>query len=220
MSGVLSGRVALVTGASRGIGAAIAERFAAEGASVAISARSVADAPAHLPGTLVEVAERLRAHGARVAVVDADLSEPAARTGLVRRVEAALGPVDVLVNNAAAAFYLPVERVTEKRLRVALEVNVRAPFELAQQALSGMRARRRGWILNVSSATAAHPVGPPYPEFYRTGGATVYGLTKAALALCSADPATTTGRVVFTRPFLEEIGRPVRTLDGRRVLGS
>jgi citronellol/citronellal dehydrogenase len=261
-----------VTGASRGIGAAIAERFAAEGAHVALAARSLHTHPDHLPGTLAEVAARLRGRGVRVTAIAADLSDPAERPRIVRAAEAALGPIDILVNNAAAAFYIPFERISEKRLRIAWELNVRGPFELCQLVAPGMRARRRGWILNVSSATAAHPHGPPYPDFYRFGGATVYGLTKAALdrmttglaaelfgdgiavnalapvaavltpgvealgmvprdvpdliepvelmaeaavALASGDPATLTGRVVYTRPFLDEIGREPRGLDGR-----
>ncbi len=264
--------MALVTGASRGIGAAIAERFAAEGAHVALAARSLDTHPDHLPGTLAEVAARLRGRGVRVTAIGADLSDPAERPRIVRAAEAALGPIDILVNNAAAAFYIPFERISEKRLRIAWELNVRGPFELCQLVAPGMRARRRGWILNVSSATAAHPHGPPYPDFYRFGGATVYGLTKAALdrmttglaaelfgdgiavnalapvaavltpgvealgmvprdvpdliepvelmaeaavALASGDPATLTGRVVYTRPFLDEIGREPRRLDGR-----
>jgi citronellol/citronellal dehydrogenase len=272
MAGALEGRVALVTGASRGIGAAIAERFAAEGAHVALAARSLDTHPDHLPGTLAEVAARLRGRGVRVTAIGADLSDPAERPRIVRAAEAALGPIDILVNNAAAAFYIPFERISEKRLRIAWELNVRGPFELCQLVAPGMRARRRGWILNVSSATAAHPHGPPYPDFYRFGGATVYGLTKAALdrmttglaaelfgdgiavnalapvaavltpgvealgmvprdvpdliepvelmaeaavALASGDPATLTGRVVYTRPFLDEIGREPRRLDGR-----
>jgi len=182
MSTPLAGRVALVTGASRGIGAAIAERLAAAGAAVAVTARSLDEAPAHLPGTLRDVVERIQRRGGRAVALAADLTDPAARAGLVERAAAAaLGPVDVLVNNAAAAFYIPFEKITEKRYRVMMELNVHAPFDLAQQALAGMRARRRGWIVNVSSATAMHPQGPPYPDFYKHGGATLYGLSKAAL---------------------------------------
>lgn len=178
--GALAGRVALVTGASRGIGAAIAERFAAEGAAVAVVART-ADAHPTLPGSLRATVEAIRRVGGRGHAIVADLSDPARRAHIVPEAETALGPIDVLVNNAAAAFYMPIERYSPKRVAVALEVNLRAPIELAQAVLPGMRARGRGWILDVSSATAERPTGPPFAAFHRRGGALLYGTTKAAL---------------------------------------
>jgi NAD(P)-dependent dehydrogenase (short-subunit alcohol dehydrogenase family) len=94
---------------------------------------------------------------------------------------AALGAIDILVNNAAAAFHMPFWDVSAKRFGMALELNVRGPWDLAQRVVPRMRERSRGWILNVSSDTAKHPQGPPYLEFYRQGGAVLYGMTKAAL---------------------------------------
>jgi len=264
--------VALVTGASRGIGAAIATRLAAEGAAVAVVARTL-EHHDRLPGSLSETVARIRAAGGRAAAVVADLTEPSSRTRVVTEAQAALGPIDVLVNNAAAAYYLPFERVTEKRYRIAFELNVRAPWELAQLVVPGMRSRRRGWILNVSSATAAPPTGVPFSGFHTHGGALLYGTTKAALdrfsaglaaevfadgiavnslapvaavrtpgvealgmlpedrpeliepmevmveaalALVTGDARTLTGRVVYSRPLLAELGRTVMTLDGTR----
>jgi NAD(P)-dependent dehydrogenase (short-subunit alcohol dehydrogenase family) len=172
--------VALVTGASRGIGAAIARRFAAEGFAVACVART-AERHAHLAGSLRETVDAIGSDGGRAVTIVADMLDAEARARAVAETEAALGPVDVLVSNAAAAFYMPVGDVSAKRFQVAFEVNVRAPFDLAQRVLPGMRARRRGWILNVSSATSAGFPGPPYGEFARRGGATLYGMTKAAL---------------------------------------
>jgi citronellol/citronellal dehydrogenase len=178
--GSLDGRVALVTGASRGIGAAIARRLASEGAAVAVTARSL-DAPAHLPGTLVETVEAIAKAGGRAVAIRGDLMDPRDRARVVEETRARLGPIDVLVSNAAAAFYLPFPRVSEKRFRVAFELNVRAPWDLAQRVLPDMEAKGYGWIVNVSSATAGHPPGPPYDAFHREGGSVLYAATKAAL---------------------------------------
>jgi len=84
----------------------------------------------------------------------------------------------VLVNNAAVTYYEPVADFAERHFEVMYMVLVRAPFELAQRVLPSMRERRRGWILNISSRAAIHPVGPPFTN--RAGG-TVYGMCKAAL---------------------------------------
>src|SRR4051812_21490456 len=102
------GRRALVTGASRGIGAAVAERLAAEGAAVAITARTL-DRHKTLPGSLRETAARLEKHGATLATIVADLSDENARQRIVpEAVEQLGGPIDILVNNAAAAMYQPL----------------------------------------------------------------------------------------------------------------
>jgi citronellol/citronellal dehydrogenase len=176
--GTMEGKVALVTGASRGIGEAIAARFAREGAAVAVSARTVEEGDHPLPGSISgTVASILDAGGTAVAVA-ADLSKAEDRQRLVAETERQLGPIDILVNNAAITYFEPVAEFDEGRYRLMFEVQVRAPFELAQLVLPGMRERRSGWILNISSTAGRHPQGPPYP---RVGGGTVYGMCKAAL---------------------------------------
>jgi len=176
----LDGKTALVTGASRGIGAAIAERFAAEGATVVLAARTLAAAGA-LPGTLRDTATRIEARGGRAVCIAADMSRADDRARLVDEAGAAVGPIDILVNNAAASFYRPFLDWTDKRFAIAFEINVRAPFDLAQRLIVSMKTKGSGWVLNVSSKTAAHPSGPPYNDFHRNGGDLLYGMTKAAL---------------------------------------
>ncbi|HEY2177902.1 MAG TPA: SDR family NAD(P)-dependent oxidoreductase [Caulobacteraceae bacterium] len=174
--GKLKGRVALVTGASRGIGAAIAARLAMEGAAVAISARTEAPGESRLPGTLAQTAKAIRDAGGAVHPIKADLSQASERERLVAEAAAALGPLDILVNNAAVTFFQPVIDFADKRFSLMFEVQVHAPFHLAQLVLPGMIERRRGWIVNISSGAAIHPK-PPYGR----GGGAVYGMCKAAL---------------------------------------
>ena len=174
-------RRAMVTGASRGIGAAVAERLAAEGADLVITARSV-DTHGPLPGTLRATADRLAGYGGRVAVIGADLTDPQQRAGLLDRAAEALGgPVDVLVNNAAAAIYQPIADFPLSRVRLSFEANVLAPLDLVQQALPAMRTAGEGWIVNVSSSTARPRTGPPFRIAPPGTAMAIYGSTKAAL---------------------------------------
>jgi citronellol/citronellal dehydrogenase len=176
--GVLDGKVAIVTGASRGIGAAIAERFGAEGAAVAVAARTAEPGQSRFAGTITGTAEAIREAGGTAVAIAADLSKPEDRQHLVEQANQELGPVDILVNNAAVTFFGPVADFTPKRYALMFAVQVEAPFELAKLVLPGMRDRGRGWILNISSIAARHPTLPP-GRF--AGQATVYGMCKAAL---------------------------------------
>jgi len=174
--GVLQGQVAVVTGASRGIGEAIALRFAMEGARVVVAARTVEAGDHYLPGTIMATVERIRAAGGEAVAVRADLASSADRAELISRAEAEFGPVDILVNNAAITYFMPVAEFTERRYQLMMEVQVHAPFDLAQRVLPGMKARGRGWILNISSHAALHP-----DKAQPGSGGTVYGMCKAAL---------------------------------------
>jgi citronellol/citronellal dehydrogenase len=177
---VLAGRVALVTGASRGIGACIAERFARAGATVVVAARTVDAFASPLEGTIVETAERIRDAGGAAVAIATDLSVPADRERLVAAAVAQAGPIDVLVNNAAVTYFGPTAAFTAKRVELMLEVQVVAPMHLSQLVLPHMVARGEGWILNVSSGAARHPVASD-TSGRRAGGGTVYGMCKAAL---------------------------------------
>ena len=161
-AGVLAGKVAVVTGASRGIGDAIARRFAMEGAKVVVSARTVDSGEHYLPGTINETVAAIRAAGGEALGVKADLAAAEDREQLIAAAEAEFGSVDILVNNAAITYFIPVEDFPEKRFRLMTDVQVWAPFELAQRVLPGMQEKGSGWILNISSHAAIHPE-KPYP---------------------------------------------------------
>lgn len=180
MAGRFEGRVALVTGASRGIGAATAQRLAAQGADVALVARTLDQHPT-LAGSLNETAEACRSHGVDVAVIVADLTNGDARADIVPQATDALGPVDILVNNAAAAIYQPMTDYSLKRRRLMVEVNVQAPADLTQAALPSMIERGEGWVVNLSSGSKQHPDGPPYDLGGVRGVYGFYGATKAML---------------------------------------
>ena len=171
----LEGMTALVTGASQGgTGTAIAVRLAAEGAKVAITARSV--------DGLEETQARIEALGGECLVLPCDLSDPGGGRGeLVARTAATFGPVDILVNNAAAGGYVPFEQVSPKALELCMQVNVWAPWELMRDAVGPMRERGSGTILNLTTFAAELPPGPPFPTNKPAKAGFQYGASKAAL---------------------------------------
>ena len=177
--GALNGKVALVTGASRGIGSAIAERFARSGATVVVTARTVDPAQSKLAGTINETVARITQSGGTAVAIAADLSKVSERERLVAETVDRVGPIDVLINNAAVTYFIPVADFGAKQFQLMFEVEVTAPFHLAQLVLPAMIAKGEGWILNISSGAARHPTFPPDPA--RHGGGAVYGMTKAAL---------------------------------------
>ena len=178
-NGLLTGRTALVTGASRGIGLAIAQRFAAEGASVAVTARTVEPGSNPMEGSLTETVAKITGAGGEAVAIPADLSRPQGRERLVLEAEATLGRVEILVNNAAVSWYMPVASFTPKRRELMFQVQVYAPMDLAQRVLPSMVVAGEGWILNISSGAARHPTVPPGDRWW--GGGAVYGMCKAAL---------------------------------------
>ncbi|MFM8863231.1 MAG: SDR family NAD(P)-dependent oxidoreductase [Acidimicrobiia bacterium] len=181
MSGRFAGRRTVVTGSSRGIGAAIAERLAAEGADVVLTARTL-DQHEHLEGSLNATRDRLARYGTNVAVVVADLTDPVDRQRVIPEAEAALGgPVEILVNNAAASIQAPLTGFSVKRRNIMFEVNVNAPLDLALAAAPAMVAAGEGWIVNLSSGSASLWAGPPTPFEPTALNIAAYGASKAAL---------------------------------------
>lgn len=176
-----TGRRAVVTGSSRGIGAGVAERLAAEGAHVVVTARTLSPGGS-LPGSLEETVDRLRRYGGKVEHLVADLTDEDQREHvLARSAELLGGPIDILVNNAAAAIYQPLADYPLKRRRLTFEANVHAPLDLMQAAAPAMVASGAGWIVNISSATARHRPGPPFDLVPPGTSMAVYGASKAAL---------------------------------------
>lgn len=175
------GRRAVVTGASRGIGAGVAQRLAAEGADVALVARTL-DTHKSLPGSLRETQQTCETYGTRVASVVADLTDEQARSRVIpEAVELLGGDIDILVNNAAAAIAVPVTEVSVKRQRTAYECNVIAPLHLSQAVIPAMHAAGAGWIVNLTSTGARLHDGPPFNLGPQGSTMELYGATKAAL---------------------------------------
>ncbi|KUI38092.1 SDR family NAD(P)-dependent oxidoreductase [Mycobacterium sp. GA-2829] len=187
MTGLLSGKTALVTGSSRGIGRAIAQRLAAEGATVVVTARSHTPSPSiragaatALPGTIGETVELIESAGGTAYAVAADLEDHAQRLRLVGDVLERTGRLDVMVNNAGYADYSVIERMSMDTFDRTVEHYLRTPFVLAQNAIPHMRAQGAGWIVNIGSVTGIAPVRP-FREYNKSSGDVIYASMKAAL---------------------------------------
>jgi citronellol/citronellal dehydrogenase len=178
--GKLDGKVVIVTGASRGIGAEISRVFAAEGGKVVCAARTLREGDHPLEGSLEGTVESIRSAGGEATAVAANISEAEECGKLVRAARDAYGPIDVLVNNAALTYFVPIKDYQLNRWMRSWAVNLHAPFILSQLVLEDMAPRKAGHIVNISSGAAIGPGRGPYPQPEMVGG-TCYGAEKAAL---------------------------------------
>jgi NAD(P)-dependent dehydrogenase (short-subunit alcohol dehydrogenase family) len=183
MMGKLDGKVAIVTGASRGIGKAIAKLFAAEGAKVVCAARSLHEGDHKLfEGSLTTTVSEITATGGTALAVQTDLSREEDCIQLVAKAREAFGPVNILINNAAVSYFVPIKDMTLKQWDTSWAVGPRAIFILTKLVLPDMINRRSGAIVNISSGAAIGPGRGPYkdrePSAY---SGTKYGAQKAAI---------------------------------------
>jgi short-subunit dehydrogenase len=155
--------VAIVTGASSGIGEGIAKMLAAEGVKVALVARRLHE--------LQRVAEEIRHHGGTALIAPADLRDQQALHAVVEQTRTMLGPVDILVNNGGIVYTTPVHEINVQAWDACLEVNLRAPTLLCAAVLPGMRERKRGYIVNIASEAGV----------FVYGGMGAYAISKHAL---------------------------------------
>lgn len=171
----LQGKIALVTGSTSGIGQAIAEAFAREGAKVVVSGRDTQRGKA--------VIETIQTAGGEAKFLVADLTTKAEVDRLAREASAAFGPIDILVNNAGTAVFGPTAQVDETVMDLLLTLNVKGPFFLTAALAPQMAERGSGKVINITTMVAY--VGQP--------GMALYGATKAALALLTKSWATEFG---------------------------
>jgi len=169
----LGAHVALVTGASRGIGAAVALTLAELGAAVAVNYRERTD-------DAEAIVAKIKSSGGRAIAVAADVSQSAAVAGMVERIARELGPIDVLVNNAGIAIVRGVDELSESDFDRTLLVNLKSAFLCTQAVLPGMRVRKWGRIVNITSGAArgAGAIGP----HYNASKAGMEGLTRGYAA--------------------------------------
>lgn len=186
----LKDKVVLVTGASRGIGQYISQEFASRGSKVICVARTMSDGEHPLEGSLTNTVEQIRSLEGEATALSANISDFDQCEQLIEQAKNIYGPIDILVNNAALTYFVPVREYVLKRWIKSWEVNLHAPFYLSHLVLEDMIAKQEGSIVNISSAAAVGPGSGPYDQSQnediqnkprKKGGGTCYGAQKAAL---------------------------------------
>jgi 3-oxoacyl-[acyl-carrier protein] reductase len=205
----LSGKIALVTGASRGIGRAIAEALAKAGANVAVNYLQQQE-------KAEEVCASARSSGRQALAVQADVSKSVDVTRMVKTVEETLGPVEILVNNSGIARPQPLDEIREQDWDELINVNLKSAFLVTQQVLPGMRARHWGRIINVSSV-AAHVGGVVGPH-YAASKAGMLGLTHSYANLLVRE-GITVNTIAPALIYTEMVATNPRASAGRIPVG-
>lgn len=179
--GKLDGKAVLVTGASRGIGAEIARLFASEGGKVICVARTLHEGDHSLEGSLEKTVADIKTAGGEATAITADISQPEQCEKVITTARETYGPIDVLINNAALTYFIPIKDYPVNRWLRSWAVNFHAPFIFSQLVLPDMIERGGGSIVNISSGAAIGPGRGPYPDATPLRGGTCYGAEKAAL---------------------------------------
>jgi citronellol/citronellal dehydrogenase len=205
----LAGRVAIVTGSSRGIGKDIALAFAAEGADIVVAARSETEPDPRLPGTIYDTAREVEALDRRALAVKTDVTNEEEVASLVQRTLDTFGRIDILVNNAAVLVPRGILDLPTRHLDLHYRVNLKGPILCIRAVLPTMLQQGQGWIINISSRAAQFPGPGPYKDVQPIR-AFMYTATKAALERLSQALAVEYQAQGISVNVLSPVGR-VRT---------
>src|SRR4029434_59664 len=176
----LAGKVAIVGGASRGIGKDIALAFAVEGATVAVVARTEVEPDPRLPGTIHQTVDEIKTAGGEAMAVKADISDEAQVETMAKSALEAYGRIDILVNNAAVLVPRGILDLPTRHIDLHNRVTIKGPILCVRAVLPHMLQQQQGWVINVSSRAAVFPGPGPYKDVAPTR-AFMYAATKAAL---------------------------------------
>ncbi|MGE3539102.1 MAG: SDR family NAD(P)-dependent oxidoreductase [Candidatus Tectimicrobiota bacterium] len=176
----LAGRVAIIGGASRGIGRDMAVALAAEGANIVVVARSEVEPDPRLPGTIHQTVADVQALGGTAIAVKADISDEDQVTAMTKSALDAFGRIDILINNAAVLVPRGILDLPTRHIDLHNRINIKGPILCIRAVLPTMLAQQKGWVINVSSRAAVFPGPGPYKDVPSTR-AFMYAATKAAI---------------------------------------